>query len=288
MKKCILLVLLQVMSCMALAETLVITCPRPANDNDNRSHYHINLLALALEKTIDEGPYRIERAEIFMTQARAIQSVKQDKLVNVMWTMTTKEREQELLPVRIPILKGLLGHRLLLIRPQDQAKFSAVKQHQDLAKLTAGQGADWPDTHILIANRLPVVTGNNYLGLFKMLSQERFDYFPRGVHEAWAEVVNYPDLAVEESILLQYPAPTFFFVSNQNVALQQRLERGLRMALKDGSFDTLLYNNPEMSEAFEKSKMGQRKLFRLKNPLLSAQTQALLDDPLYWYQPGDE
>lgn len=44
--------------------------------------------------------------------------------VDVFWSMTSKVLEETMFPVRIPLFKGLLGNRLLIIRKTDEAKFA--------------------------------------------------------------------------------------------------------------------------------------------------------------------
>ncbi|WAJ71765.1 hypothetical protein [Catenovulum adriaticum] len=60
-----------------------------------------------------------------------------------------KDIEERLTPIRIPILKGLLGHRIFIIREGEQKRFSRINSFNDLLKLKAGQGKLWSDTQIL-------------------------------------------------------------------------------------------------------------------------------------------
>ncbi len=263
---------------------LIVKHKRPESATDQRDAYYLDMLRLALEKTEKtDGAFRLEMSKILMNQARVLEYLKQNRDIDVAWSMTSKEREAELRPVRIPLLKGLLGYRIFIIRSEDKEKFASVNSLEDLKNLKAGQGHDWTDTRILKANGLPVVTGTNYEGLFGMLLGRRFDYFPRGVNEPWAEIRAHEgkDLMVEATLLLQYPAPIYFFVHKQNTKLADRLERGLRLAIKDGSFDHLFRNHPVTREIFELANMEKRKIFRLKNPLLPPETP--LGEKTLWY-----
>jgi len=238
-------------------------------------YYYRDLLRLALEKTVaSDGPYNLQDSKVNMRQGRAIKQLINAELLDVIWTMTSIEREKKLLPVRIPLLKGLLGYRVFLIGQDDQARFSKISTIEQLRSLYAGQGHDWPDTQIMRANLLPVITNSNYEGLFGMLQKRRFDYFPRGVAEAWAEVELHKgnNVMVEQSLMLQYPAPLYFFVNRKNKQLAARLERGLRIALNDGSFDRLFYQRLSPLTAANLLKLEQRKVFHLNNPLLPAKT----------------
>ena len=95
--------------------------------NDHRHEYFIELLELALNKTeTKSNNIRLKTTKNIMTQGRAIHQLAQRKNIDVVWAVTSKAREQLLLPIRIPLLKGLLGYRVLIIRIEDRGKFSAV------------------------------------------------------------------------------------------------------------------------------------------------------------------
>ena len=281
-----LLAILLTYSCTVWAKDLTIRHIRPESAEDLRSSYYIDMLRLALGKTCNtDGSAILVMADKAMYQNRSIEQLKQNKSIDVVWTMTSEKREAELQAIRIPLLKGLLGHRIFIIRKDEEARYAGIQTLDDLKQLTAGQGADWPDTKILRANGIKVVTGVNYKGLFGMLQLKRFDYFPRGVNEAWNEVKAHPDknLVVEKTLLLQYPAPIYFFVNKENKQLADRLERGLRIAIKDGSFEQLFKNHPANKEIFELTKIGERKIFRLENPLLPQETP--FAEKALWYTP---
>jgi len=256
-------------------------------DENNASHaqYYVRLLNLALEKTKGEGTFNISHTQKVMSQARAITSLEQGVDINVMWTMTSKERESRLYPIRIPLIKGLIGYRVFLIRKTDKEIFNKINTIEDLSKLKAGQGADWPDTEILRSNNLKVVTNTKFKLLFSMLERQRFDYFPRGVSEAWSELKhnNNKGFMIEPSILLKYPAPIYFFVSKSNKMLGERIKQGLLLAISDGSFDELFYNFPAHKAIFNQANIEGRKHFELNNPYLTQETP--IHNENLWYKP---
>lgn len=251
---------------------------------DATKEYKYQLLELILNKTKEaEGPFRIEVLEAIV-QSRGIEMVN-DGEFSLIITMASQEREEKLLPVRIPVYKGLYGYRVFIINRKDKEKFAAIQTIEELKQLYAGQGHDWPDLRILKANGFNVVGGANYKGLFGMLQKGRFDYFPRGVHEPWKEVKEHQekDLIVDEHLALHYPAPGYIFVAKDNLKLADRLERGFRLALEDGSFDQFFYNHPVIAEVLELAHLEKRLMFRLANPLLSPETP--LDQEGFWYTP---
>jgi ABC-type amino acid transport substrate-binding protein len=243
------------------------------------------VLKLILEKTEKtDGPFKIQAPQQEVPQARDFEMVKQG-YVDVILTATSREREQELHPIRIPFEKGLYGYHIFIINESDQPKFSAVRTLDDLRKLWAGQNEVWPETKIFRANGLNVVSTAGYRELFTMLKERRFDYFPRTAAEPWRELVdmNIPGLVVETDLLIYYPVPGYIFTSKNNLKLADRLERGLRMAIADGSFDKMFYNNIYMKEALERGNLKNRRVFKLEDGSLSAETP--LNDKGLWYTP---
>lgn len=259
--------------------------PRQEASPDSRSDYFLAVLELALSKSrASFGDYQLMPADLGMQQARALDSLLSKRHLDVVWTITSREREQQLLPIRIPLDKGLYGYRVLLIRAGDQPRFDSVRQLKDLAPLIAGQGHDWPDTKILRANGLRVETNSRYISSFEMLARGRFDYFPRGVSEVGPELQQHRDLslALEQRLLLYYPSAMYFFVNPQATQLAARLQKGLEAALTDGSFDRLFNQHPAMREALRLLQQ-ERQLLVLTNPLLPEQTP--VNVARYWYRP---
>lgn len=267
------------------ASNKIVIYAKAESVKDQRSEYFITLLTLALSKTSNQiNTIELKTTKRHMQQGRAIVELALNRGVDVVWSVTSLHREQQLLPIRIPLLKGLLGYRVAIIRAADKEKFAEVSSVQALRKFTAGQGHDWPDTKILAANQIDVVTSSTYNGLFAMLETKRFDFFPRGVTEAWQElaVQKKTKLIIEDSILLYYPSPIYFFVNKMNKPLAKRIERGLKLSIEDGSFEQLFVSFPEHKKMFSSIKIKQRKIITLHNPLLSPLTP--LDNKKLWFQ----
>jgi hypothetical protein len=248
--------------------------------------YFVKLLRLTLEasKAPDEKIELAFATEV-LTQARSIAEVQKGRQNSVFWTVTNKEREQNLYPIRVPLFKGLLGYRMLVIRTEDAAKFAQVKSLSDLAKFSAGQGAQWPDTNILLVNQLQVVRGVSRESLYKMLMGRRFDYFPRGITEVVAEGDLIPGrgLMIEPHLILHYPSAMYFFVNKQNRDLADRLERGLASLIGSGEFDRLFYSLPRVKWATEQLRGQKHVILELANPDLPEGTPLM--DPRYWFRP---
>ena len=86
--------------------------------------------------------------------------------------------EETLLPIRIPIYRGLIGWRIPLVSAANKDLLASVRTLDDLRRLRFGQRQDWADTPILRANGLEVKTSQSYESLFRMLDAGRFEVFP--------------------------------------------------------------------------------------------------------------
>ena len=266
----------------AWAAPRTIVFPRAEQGGDRRDDYQVQLLLLALGKSAP-GAYAFEPHKVFMLQERALHELETAPGLDVVWTMTTAEREKSLLPIRVPLDRGLLGWRLLLVRQDDERRFAAINTPQALRPLRAGQGADWPDTGILKAAGLPVETTLTYGELFTRLAGGRIDYFPRSMLEVWNEAAAHSDdgLVVESHLALHYPAAMYFFIKRSDATFAADLRRGLDMALADGSMQVLFERH--YGSAIRRAGLGRRTVIELKNPLLSPETP--LDDRRLWFRP---
>lgn len=248
------------------------------------SVYSEGLLRLAL--SYSSNKYAFECVVDSTSQIRSIQNLNSG-LADVLWIGTSDELEKQLLPVRIPLYRGLLGHRVFMIREGTQHLFDDIESLDDLSRISIGQGSEWPDTVILEANGLKVVKALRYDSLFPMLEGGRFDAFPRGVQEPWAEIEARPEmnLTVEKDLVLVYRMPYYFFVSKENRELQRDIESGLEKAIQDGSFNRYFFNSPIIRAMLEKANLKARKPFYLKNPMLTPETP--IDREELWLDPLD-
>jgi hypothetical protein len=278
---CIVFAFISLLAALATAEQVRIPVKVQGTALEQPSDYFTTLLVMALNASkTDDEVIDIVFSPRDYSQARWINMLENDSSDFVIWTMTNKEREQQLRPIRIPLFKGLFGYRVLLIRKHEQARFDQIKKRQDLAKFLGGQGTHWPDTLIMQANGLRVTTAETTESLFRMINAKRFDYFPRGVSEAWFELLQRKEtrLKVENDLLIYYPSAIYFFVNKNNEALAQRIENGMEILIDNGKFDQFFYNHPRVSSGLERLK--GRRIIPLKNPYLPVETP--VNNPRYW------
>lgn len=236
-----------------------------------QTDYMQGLLKLAL--SYSGKTYILSTTEETYSRPRLMESVKNGS-VSLMWGGTSDQMESDYIPIRIDAYRGLMSHRVLIIRNGDQARFDEVKTLDDLRKIKFGQGRSWQDASIMKNAGFDVVTSTKKPGLFYMLDGGRFDAFPRGANEAWSETAAFPklNLAVEKQLVLVYPLPTYFFVYKGDPELAKDIENGLEAAIKDGRFDNYFYNSKEVKDALDRADLPNRRAFYIKNPFLPKAT----------------
>ncbi|WP_395008100.1 hypothetical protein [Undibacterium sp.] len=251
--------------------------------NDPIAAYIVELLDLVIKKSGNQY-FIVKSKEAPVPQVRQILEMSQNiGKLDVIWTMTSDEREQQILPIRIPIDKGFFGWRIPFVNRDNPALLHGVKTFKDLSKFNAGQGFLWPDTEILRSNGLPVITGSDE-SLANMLRAKRFDYFPRPVIAIWNEKKNaeYRDLEIDTAIILHYPTAFYFFVAPQQKKLAADLTRGLEKAVADGSFEHLF--NRYFQSFIRRANIKDRVILELKNPLIKDGSLPLKNSKL-WFRP---
>ncbi len=261
----------------------IVHYPLPESDTDVRFVYPLKLLELVLKKS--NGNYLLVPGKTVMQQKRALAELEAESPdLQIMWSMTTIEREAKLLPIRIPIDKGLLGWRISLVMKNNADLFRQVKTIADLDPYEAGQEVYWPDFEIFQYNKLKVVGTSYYDSTFKMLENNRFQYFPRSILEISAEMLLHKSegVVIEKHIAFHYPAASYFFVNKKNRELAENVRTGLERALKDGSFDSLFKEYHNIASL--NSMLSGRTIIELHNPLLPEETPIARKE--YWYVPN--
>lgn len=269
------------LSLAAAAPPLRVRYPRPMREIDPSTWYPLQLLKLALEAC--GVACELEPSRHVMVQSRALLDLQQGQDgLDIAWSMTSIERERQLLPIRIPIFKGLYGWRLMLVKRGAESLLSEVRSLAELARFSLVQGHDWPDTAILRANGLKVVTGSSFDAMFSMLRLERGQAFPRALPEIdWEQESQGERLSIEPHLCLQYPTAMYFFVARGNERLAGLVERGLNRLLAKGSFERIFlqYHGAILARHV----LSRRRVLKLHNPLLPAETP--LQRKELWMQP---
>lgn len=223
-------------SASATAQTL-----KMAAFSDNTHAYYHALLTEALAAA--QKPVTVER-RLDVPQPR-IGSMLDDGSLDVHWFVQSAERDRQFVGVTFPLTKGLIGQRVLLIRPADQGKYAAIQSVADLkaSGLVGGFGQGWFDVAVWKANGLPVMEqAGEWRTLYKMVAagDRKVDYFSRGVTEIGPEAAANPDLAIEKNLLLVYERDFRFYLSQKAKDYAKPLADGLAQLQQNGRQAALL------------------------------------------------
>lgn len=250
------------------SEVMIITL-RSGSVGDVGYSYEQQLMELALSKTVStDGAYEIKKTPP-MNFTRALYAAEKKRYPNLfIKTSYRPSLEGALNFIPFPVDLGILGYRVCFISSKLKATFPQIRDIEDLKPFTIGQGTGWPDVNVLEEAGLKVVTSPKYENLFSMVEKNRFDLFCRGVNELQPEWdkygKNHPDLAIEESFVLFYPFPRFFWTHEDNGDAMDRISRGLILAYEDDSI-VELWNRFNLDNV-KFAALGSRAVIELDNP----------------------
>ncbi|QIR16056.1 hypothetical protein HBH39_00330 [Shewanella aestuarii] len=242
--------------------------------NDFRYEYTYALLQLVIEATqADFGEANLQVSSVVMSRNRQLRALESGEVINIMAEAANTEWNDKLLPVYIPIRKGVQGFRVFIITQNNAEKLSHVKSLEQLMQFPTGSGSQWTTKIAMQQAGFNVVESTHYDSLFNMLSKERFITFGRGVNEAFQEVTAYqklyPQLMLDEHLVLHIPLATYFYVSPNQPRLAERVRVGLERIISNGKFDQFFYQHH--CDFLRQSKLNQRVVLKIDNPLVSEQ-----------------
>jgi hypothetical protein len=254
---------------------------------ERNSEYINDLTRQIAERTEVPGaaPFGIQDTTNFSRNRKLLELIS-GEVIEFTALPTKPEWEEKLIPIRIPVRKGLQGYRLFFINRQDQKTLSKVETLDQLKAIPTGSGAQWSTTVALEEAGFSVVKGQTKDELKKMLSLGRFVTYGRGIDEIFSErkdlEAQYPSLTVEQEIALFIPHPIYYFVTPKRPDLAERIEQGLREMIADGSFDALFWKY--YGDDILRARLDRRRVFRIPNPLLGPETP--LTDTSLWFDPA--
>ena len=182
----------------------------------------------------------------------------------------TKLADEPKILIPQPLMKGLLGYRILIIRAADKAKFAAIKSPTQLQSLRMGIPATWADAELFRQNGYTVEEKGSFDDLFVRLENNEFDYVTFGANEVsgvFAErAAKSGKLMIEPSLLVFYPFPLVFYVNPNNKVLAERVEQGLLAIQANGELDAIF--NRYFAAELKQVDLPARSMITLKNPIL--------------------
>lgn len=247
--------------------------------------YEISVLRLALRHAPDRHELVLQPIPQ-MSQDRNIQLISENAgLVNLMLTANSPERSSKLMRVDIPLTRGLLGHRVLVINKSDLPLYNNLSSAEDIKKLSIGTGLNWPENKILNDAGYKTVQAG-YDNLWHMLTRNRFNAFHRGIQEFSIELKQRKalDLTTVPGVILYCPIDYFFFVSKESLRLHSILLQGLQNAYKSGAFMKNFKTHPSIRRAFEQGKLRERRIIPVAD---HGQLENIKSIPAkYWHTPS--
>lgn len=231
------------------------------------------LLELALELSAAKyGPYEIVQQRQQTVIRRQLLELEAGDNLSAAVSMPTPEWLAKARVIRFPIMKGISSYRMFLANKKNIQKFNGIARLRDLKAYKVGQGPGWSTGKILEDNGFDVVYGGPYETLLPMLVADRFQMLMRGVYEIVPELSQYqsttPELGIVEGFAVYTYLPMYFFVSNNQPKLAERLEYGLKAAHASGELDILF--NKCFGETLDLLNTTQRKIFYLPNTNIDA------------------
>ena len=229
-----------------------------------RNHYLEDVLTASLRK-VGVG-IEIKYHSIHANQSRLQKMLVQGEGIDVAWMPVTKERLDELKVVPIGLYGGLHGNRVLLIRADRQPEFSEIHSLADLSKFVALQNRHWSEYTVLQHNGLKVMGDLTFSQMFRALSENMGDYFPRSVLIVEKELEEYPqwNLAIEQDLLLVYPSFYAFFVASTEPKLHQQLTKGLTELAQSGELKKIFERYH--GDAISGLELSSRRVLSLSDP----------------------
>ena len=217
--------------------------PRPAGAivlrvpcfSDQRHQFYVQLLQSSLDAV--HQPAQINCVNDL--PGRRMWKMLGDGKLDLIWGMQTPEKDKAMVPIQVALTDGLVGQRVLLIRPQDQKVFDSVTSIKSLrdTRLVAGFGEGWFDATVWKKNGLPVHEFPHQFSLiYSMVSigNRGVDYLPRGANEIVTEAHRHGKLSVEKNLLFYYDRDMRFYLSPHAAAYKSIVENALKAAEASG------------------------------------------------------
>lgn len=231
------------------------------------AHPIIEYLYLQLELAVqatneDYGNAQLVRLKIPVEEERQLRNLNQN-ITDVAWATCSVQRSTDYKAVLVPMMAGLFGSRVNLIRENDQ-RFAHIEQVEDLTRLVAVQSPKWHDHDILLKNGFTVLSSDRF-SAYRAVEKGLADYYPRGVAEVLGEmkIAESKGLVIAPGHALHYPLLFILYVNKHNHKLAKRLTEGFRRSLDSGEFVGLL----EQQEWYLSARLmlQNRKVFHLEN-----------------------
>lgn len=243
------------------------------NKSPSRQRHELEVLETVLQATepaygpatlqvdLADYPEAADEASVFEKGADALVTVAGNR----------KFAGKAKIEINIPIAKGILGCRLLIVREDQLSAFSGITSMSAMACLSIGIPATWADADLFRFNGWTVAEKGSFEDVFIRLKRREFDYVALGaneIEEAFTRMAApLGGLALEPDLMIRYPFPLVFLVHPERQLLAERITTGLKSILENGVLDQIF--NRHYGSTVERLALGQRRVFQLRNPFLN-------------------
>ncbi|MFT4806719.1 MAG: hypothetical protein ACI9LX_000033 [Paraglaciecola sp.] len=250
----------------------------PQKASDASHDYFVSILKMALEKSNSTSAITVIPHS---GQGLVLKLLATSDLYDVVWTGVSKEKDVLLYRVPIPLFKGGLGLRGLVIRKDAKDTFKTISDTVELSQYIACQGRHWPDADILKHAGLTVQLVSNFDSMLQMLELKRCDYLPLSIFEGRAELAavkdRFPMLMFNEKLIISYPISMNFYVKKSNVELAVVLEEGLQKLMETGEFEQHMKEHSLTKNGFPLERLSNAIKIEIKNNDINQETLNELD-----------
>ena len=281
-----LLISLLILACTSSVRAeMTVTVQGPETEKDLRRIYPTELMRLALEATKEDfGPYKLVETPVGENTARALVNsaggVYENYFVRHSVSM---DIIKEMGYVAFPVDLGIVGYRVAFVSHETKLRLKSVNTLDEIKGFSVVQGIGWLDTEILQHNGFDVKSSGCFECMFNMVAFNRVDMFSRGANELldeWNSHMDTEGLTYDESIILYYPLPRFFFTAKTNLLAIERVQIGLLRAFRNGAVLDLWETHYRKSLKFVG--LDKRKIFHIENPFIE---DLSTDYEQYIYRP---
>lgn len=213
------------------------------NKSADRQRFELNIFRLALNASgSDFAQAKIDDDRTDYPDA-ADEGVVFTKGIDVCVTVAGNRKfaDGDYIAVNYPLMKGLLGHRLLIIREGDTDAFAQIHSRAQLQNKVIGIPATWADAELFRHNGFRVSEKGSLDTLFVRLKAGECDYVALGVNEIQGIFATFAQtlggLIMEPGLRLYYPFALVFYVSPTRPELAEALASGLKRLEAAGEFD---------------------------------------------------
>jgi hypothetical protein len=228
------------------------------------NEFFLQQLDLALSKSEGEfGPYELKQTRP-MYQSAALSALKKRNKIDVVWTLSSKEREAHAKAVKFDLLQGLNNYKVIVFSAKAEKAFKGINSLEDLTSMVGLQGHDWADTHFLRQKGLRLKSDFVFENLMNKVAESESFYTLSSVLSYKTQLSAFANrMLAHEGLLLHYASPINFFVNKSNTQLAKRIEKGLAVAREDGSFQALFKAFLSENESFQALDIDSRKILDL-------------------------